>query len=405
LDVSVRRNINLLGWFNFCVDFRLYGPVAILYFTQVTGSFALGMSVFSAAMLSAALLELPTGIFSDRIGRKRTVICGALASTGSLVFYAIGGSHLILLIGAVLEGMARAFFSGNNDALLHDTLAQNGQEHLYQEVLGKISSSYQLALAISAVLGGIIASFSYPLLMWLSVIPQAINVGLASFMVEPRLHSDTETNIYHHLRDSFQNIVRNPRLRMLSLASILSFAVGETAFQFRPTFFALLWPVWAIGLARTVANLGAALSFYFAGRLIRRFGEFRLLLGGISLSEAVNLLSLLIPTVLSPAFMGATSLFFGVNTVSVNGLMQREFNARQRATMGSISSFGGSVTFAIFSYGLGLFADRFGAVNALIIAAVFSFIPVWFYGRAFRSPSAGDNKAEVPAEHVSATKF
>src|SRR4051812_363934 len=103
--MSARRNIKLLGWFNFCVDFRLYGPVAILYFSQVTGSYALGLSVFSVTMLSAALLELPTGIFSDRIGRRGTVICGAVASTGSIVFYAIGGTHLILLIGAVLEGM------------------------------------------------------------------------------------------------------------------------------------------------------------------------------------------------------------------------------------------------------------------------------------------------------------
>src|SRR5207302_1842323 len=108
--------------------------------------------------------------------------------------------------GAVLEGMARAFFSGNNDALLHDTLAESGQESAYQEYLGKISSRYQLALAISAVLGGIIASFSYPLLLWLSVIPQVINVFLASLIVEPRTHTATNTNIYNHLRESFHNI-------------------------------------------------------------------------------------------------------------------------------------------------------------------------------------------------------
>jgi hypothetical protein len=57
-------NIRLLAWFNFCLDFRLYAPVAILYFSDVAGSFTLGMSVFSAIMLSGALLEVPTGVFS-----------------------------------------------------------------------------------------------------------------------------------------------------------------------------------------------------------------------------------------------------------------------------------------------------------------------------------------------------
>jgi MFS family permease len=394
----VQRNINLLRWFNFCLDFRLYGPIAILYYTQVTGSFALGMSVFSVVMLAAALLELPTGIFSDKIGRKRTIICGALASTAAIAVYAIGGSHAMLLIGATLEGLSRAFFSGNNEALLHDTLTESGQENAYQEYLGKVSSMYQLALAISAVLGGIIASFSYPLVMWLSVIPQAVNIFLASLMIEPRTHSVTDTNIYSHLSDSFQNIIRNPRLRALSAASILSFASGETSFQFRPAFFALFWPVWAIGLARTLANFSASLSFYFAGRLIRRFGEYRLLIGGMSLSEGTNLLSLIFPTVLSPAIMGATSIFFGVNTVAVSGLMQREFTPTQRATMGSISSFGSSILFAIFSFGIGLLADRAGVTLALIICILITPISLWFYGLAFRSRSSVSDNAEVSVE-------
>ena len=67
---TVESNIALLRAFYFCSDFRLYGPVAILYFAQVTGSFAQGLSVFSVAMLAAALLEVPTGVFSDRIGRR-----------------------------------------------------------------------------------------------------------------------------------------------------------------------------------------------------------------------------------------------------------------------------------------------------------------------------------------------
>lgn len=63
------KNIKFLTWFNFFTDFKLYSPVAILYFAQVTGSFALGMSIFSIAYVSAAFFEIPTGIYSDLIGR------------------------------------------------------------------------------------------------------------------------------------------------------------------------------------------------------------------------------------------------------------------------------------------------------------------------------------------------
>jgi hypothetical protein len=51
--MSVEKNIRLLAWLNFCTDFVFFAPVAILYFAQTTGSYALGMSIFSIACASS----------------------------------------------------------------------------------------------------------------------------------------------------------------------------------------------------------------------------------------------------------------------------------------------------------------------------------------------------------------
>jgi len=56
----MHRNIKVLTWFNFFTDFKLYAPIAILYFAQVSGSFALGMSIFAISTVSAAIFEIPT---------------------------------------------------------------------------------------------------------------------------------------------------------------------------------------------------------------------------------------------------------------------------------------------------------------------------------------------------------
>jgi MFS family permease len=130
--MTVERNIRLLKWFNFWGDFRPYGPIAILYYSQITGSYALGMSVFSAAMLAQSFFEVPTGVLSDMVGRKKTVVYGAAAGIFALIFYAIGGTYLALLVGAIFEGLGRAFYSGNNDALLYDTLAEMGKRETFQ---------------------------------------------------------------------------------------------------------------------------------------------------------------------------------------------------------------------------------------------------------------------------------
>lgn len=384
----VPRNVRLLSWFNFLLDFRPYAPIAILYFSQVSGSYALGMSIFSAATVAQSLFEVPTGIFSDLIGRKKTIVCGAAASVFSLLFYAIGSLYVALLIGAIFEGLARAFYSGNNDAFLHDTLAETGQRDSYQEWKGKTTAMFQVGLAISAVIGSLLAAISFQAVMWVSVIPMMLALLVSLRFSEPRTHTPQDLNPYAHLRQSFKNTVQNPRLLKLSAASILGWAIGESAWLFRSAFIVTLWPVWAIGFAQMLANAGAAAGFYFAGRIIKRFGEYRLLVGGMTFSEVVNLFCVLVPTVFSPALMSLNSVFFGVNSTAISGLMQHEFTDEQRATMGSLNSFAGALVFAAFSFFMGGLADQFGVIPALLCSTLLFFIPISLYRWTLRPTTA-----------------
>lgn len=221
--MQLHKNIKILTWFNFFTDFKLYAPIAIIYFAKVTGSYALGMSIFSIATISSAIFEIPTGIFSDYIGRKKTVILGAIAASTYAIFYAIGGSFVILAIGAIFDGLSQSFYSGNNDALLHDTLSENKNEHQYDEFLGKISAMFQIALAVSAIVGSILANWSFAFIMWLSVIPQFLCLILSLFLIEPNIHSEKSNNIFDHLKDAAQNFSTNKKLRLLSITSILGY--------------------------------------------------------------------------------------------------------------------------------------------------------------------------------------
>jgi MFS family permease len=392
----VSRNIRMLGWFNFWADFRPYGPIAILYYSQVSGSYALGMSIFSAAMLAQAVFEMPTGVLSDMVGRKKTVVYGAVAGVFALIFYAIGGTYWALLTGAIFEGLGRAFYSGNNDALLYDTLAEMNQRETFQEYLGRTSSMYQLALAISAVLGSLIATIAFKTVYWVSVIPMVLALVFSLRLIEPHVHVSANTNIYLHLAAAFRNFHQNARLRTLSLAWILSYAIGESSWLIRSAFIVTLWPVWAIGIAQMIGNATAALSFYYAGRVIKRFGEFRLLVGGMSISEGINLFCLLVPTVLSPALMASNSVFFGVNNVAKQSLIQQEFSDEQRATMGSLNSFVGSIAFSIFSFLLGGLADRIGIVPALIATSVLAIVPMTLYFRVLRPTASLESVTTQP---------
>lgn len=385
----MHRNIRLLSWFNFFTDFVFFAPVAIIYFAQVTGSYALGMSVFSVAYVSSAVFEVPTGVISDMVGRKKTMVLGAIASVLCVILYAMAQTYWALILGSVFQGISRAFYSGNNDALLHDTLKESGKENEYHDYLGKASGMFQIALAVATGIGGIMASVSFPLVMWASVIPQIIALVIALQITEPTIYTEKVTNVFFHLRESLSQFRKNYKLQLLTASSILRFGIGESTFFLRSVFISSLWPLWAIGISYSLSHVGGALGFHFSGRIINRFSHLKVLNFEILFNRIVNLIALIFPTILSPALMTTSSLTYGAGSVAINSLLQKEFTQAQRATMSSIASLGGSILFGIFSVLLGFVADRFDARAAMIMAHILLLLPLIFYRMIFTHDKKG----------------
>lgn len=402
----MEKNIRLLSWFNFFVNFEPHMPVAIIYFSHVTGSFAMGMTVFSVAMVSSAFFEIPTGIVSDLVGRKKTMTLGGIAGTLSIFSYALANSFWLLALGSVFEGLMVALYSGNNNAFLHDTLKQAGREEKYSHFLGRTSSMFQVGLGVSAIAGGLVAQYSLPLVMWVGILPRFLCVIISLFMVEPMLHTtEIDANAFAHLRESLRQFWRNAKLRKLSVAYIIDYGFGQASFLFKPAFFQTLWPLWALGFGRALANVAGFISYWIAGSVVKRFGALKALMSSKIGTHTVTLFAVAIPTVLSPLLVALTSLFYGVKTVSEQTLLNREFTDAQRATMGSLNQFASSIAFGIVAYLFGAVADRYDARLSLILGEIALFAVIFLYARVFRHEQTlviqnCTAKQEIPTEKV-----
>jgi MFS family permease len=382
---TLHPNVKALTWFNFTVDFTLYAPVAILYFSRVTGSYELGLSVFSVEMVSSSIFELPTGILSDFVGRRKTVVFGAISALVAGVFYALGFNYWYLFVGSIFAGLARSFYSGNNDALLHESLQEFNQEDEYAKYAGRADSSFQIALATSALLGGLIASWSFALLMWLSVIPRLVGVFISLRLIEPKTAKEKgEANIYNHFKEAVINFKNNWELRSLGFASILSYGIGETLYQFQAAFIATLWPIWAIGFAKTASNVFAATGIRISALISKKIGFIRTLLVGSVYSRVINLMALIKPTIISPALMCTTSLAAGIGWIAEGSLFQKHFTNKQRATMGSLNSLASSLFFGLFALAFGHIADKLNPSRAMIVGEILLFSVIIIYLNIYR---------------------
>lgn len=384
---TLKKNVFLLGSINFLTEFKLYAAIIILYFTEVTGSMTLGMGVLSLSMLSASLLELPTGVLSDILGRKKTIIIGTSASFISIVLYATGISTFWLFAGAVLEGLSIALFSGNNDAFLYDHLKSQNDEQSYKAYLGKTSSMTHIAPSASTLAGSLmLLSGSYSLVFRLTVIPKALCVAAALLLDEPKAMGNKEPiSPWKHLVESIREVYQNKKLIRLVAADSLSGGAGEAAYQFRSTFIAMVWPTWAIGLAGTLGDLLAAFSFWISEKWINRRGSKWILLMGKSCSLVVSVVSFILANIFSPILLTSNALFYGVMSVAQNDMAQKLFTDRNRASMGSVKSLTESLTGAILAVFIGWLGDRLGVVPALVCFQGFGVISLLIYAFLFNS--------------------
>lgn len=374
-----QKNIKLLSAFNFLIGFTFFAPLAIIYFAQVAGSYTLGTSVFGIIMLSSAIFEVPTGILSDKVGRKYTMVYGSLARVLAFVFYALGFSYWFLVVGAILEGISRSFYSGNNEAFLYDTLADEGKERQYKKYLGQTSSSEHIGLALSAAIGGFVATISLNWTVWLAVVSQVILLLVSLRFIEPKSRYKDGTNIYSHLREAVKLFIANKKLRLLSLASILENSFSELAYQFRGAFYQTLWPLWAIGLTNILSHVFVSTGLAMSGKVLEKIkAETAVFLKSL-FDRVISLLALLFPTVFSPALMSSTSFLYGLGLVAESELRQREFQDNQRATMNSLISLGRAMGAALMTLVLGKVADTVGPRQALIMMALLSFSATFVY--------------------------
>jgi len=314
-------------------------------------------------------------------------LLGQAASVFSITLYALGHGFAMLAAGAVLEGLAFALFSGNNEALLYDTLKGEGAQGEFAHWQGRASSMFQIALAASAALATV-ALVWFPLraMFVLSLVPQIAGLGFAIFFIEPpRGGRSIPSNVFSHLREALAGFVRDVRLRDLSLAAMLGFGIGEAQHIFYPAFFALFWPSWALGIAGMLTHGFAAIGFRVAGKLIARFREFPVLLWCSIAGILIGVTSIGVPSVASPALSTVSSLLFGSGVVAQGSLMQKAFGDAQRATMASLISLGGNILFAVAVFALGWAADRIGPRAALLAAQILSIPVTLLYWRLYRS--------------------
>jgi MFS family permease len=196
-------SLRMLGLFLILPVFALYAE-ELPEVTPLLVGIAIG-----AYGLTQALLQIPFGMLSDRIGRKPVLI-------GGLLIFAIGSAVAAsaetiygIIFGRALQG------SGAIAAVIMALAADLSREQRRLRIMTFIGISIGVAFAVAMVMGPILNHWiGVPGIFWLTALLALVGVVIVIFVVptpvESHLHRDAEV-----VPGQFSKVLREPELLRL----------------------------------------------------------------------------------------------------------------------------------------------------------------------------------------------
>ncbi len=227
-----KRELNTALALSSVVGLRMFGlflimPVFTAYAMRLPGAtaFLVGLAI-GVYGFAQALLQVPVGLASDRIGRHLTITIGLGVFFLGSVVAALSTGIVGIIIGRVLQGMGAV--SGASQALAAD----HSHDDNRSKVMGIIGVSIGLAFVLAVILSAPLAAVAgLPGLFGLTaVLAAGAALLLWAVVPRPRRHRAPEAA---HWSAVLRMVVR-PQLAVLNLSVFMMHAMLTAAFVALP---------------------------------------------------------------------------------------------------------------------------------------------------------------------------
>jgi len=240
----------------FFKNFAFFSAVLVPFFTDWGH-----ISLFQIQILQSwfsvwvFVLEVPTGAIADKLGRKYSLMLGALFIALATIIYGSIPSFTVFLLAEFIFAIGYALNSGADQALLYDTLKSQGREDESKKILGRADAIMLSGMMLAAVLGSVIAArFGLNAPQLFTAIPMFIAFAIAWTIPEPKIHSQSEVLSYlDTIKQGFKVIRHNPIVRTLAFDSVIvSAAAYFVVWFYQPMMSNLGIPIAYFGLAHAI---------------------------------------------------------------------------------------------------------------------------------------------------------
>ena len=366
----LKRNITLFRIYYFFWRFKPLATLMVIYFFHIMQSYTLAMAVFSVFNISYAVMKIPSGMVSDKIGRKSVIMTANLLLLTAFLLLALSGelnAKWMLFLFAVFWGTSEALASGTLEALMFETSQNLGYADKFYKVYSKSMIFDQAGCAFGAFWAMVITYFlPLQVLAWLSVFPPFIQFIISMFFVEPEAKKKNICISYSDFVQTFEQFKKNKKLALYAAADVYFSTLGDISHRLESAYFKSFASDWIISLARMCKHFFGMLGFMVVSYL-KKFHNAKVYFSSIASNVAVRTIALIFNNACTPFIHAIINFFYATALTAKEDILQHEFLPQYRATTQSVIQFIKGIYMAGLMWLLGIFSDFFGIYSVMCL--------------------------------------
>lgn len=310
------------------------------------------------------ILDVPTGVIADKIGRKYALTLGAIVAASGLILYGLIPNFWYFLAAEFLVALGSSLMSGANQAFLYETLKEHKQENESKKYFGHGSSFELMGIFIGGITGGLIAAhFGLNMPFIVSAVPLLIAGSIALTFREPKGQKKQleKEHLLTTVKKGYTFLLHHKILRLMALDSLVVGTVAYFTFWlYQPMLLKAGVAIAIFGVYEgisTVTQMLVSRHFVFLEKL---FGSAQNYLRFSALATAAGfLLVALHPNAFTILLFLVLGRGIGLTRATLlSSYMQKFIPSEQRATVTSSVTTFNRVTIAIMNPLIGLMATH-----------------------------------------------
>ncbi|MHA2073601.1 MAG: MFS transporter [Candidatus Hodarchaeales archaeon] len=332
-------------------------PVIVLLWIETGLAFHEMLLLQGLFVVPTLILEIPSGSFADYWSRKGCSTIHHLLFGFAMFLYAIGTNFNMFAIAEILAGVAVAFQTGSDTALVYDSLLFLEEKKKGNiEKFGKLVSQRMTIMFIGASLGALVGAFIAEISMirvpiFITSLGHIILTCIVylGYTEPPRMKAETPKAAVTKTMKMIRDL--NP-LKAILVFSFTGMVFGRIAFWAVQHILVEQYMVSVMGIGFILSgfNACAAVSSIIIRSRINRFSNMIgftiiLIIDGIFLFTLIQIPGLV--AILLISLVGQVTR--GIRTPMIHSYIQQYLTSDVRATFISVISFTSSVLYLILS--------------------------------------------------------